>query len=97
MRNEHTALQALENLVDYYVQTRKGGQTMGIPLTPMSIGEIITLMKSSKSQFEWDENVKKVKRSYSGRMPDFWQKQIIESGLYGAVLGKFSKAEKKEG
>jgi len=24
-------------------------------------------------------------------MPDFWQKEIIESGLHGAVSAKFNK------
>jgi len=90
MSNQHTALQDLENDVDYVIQRLKG-QPMGTPLTPMSIREVITLMKSSRSQFAWDENAVKVKRSYGGRMPDFWQKEIIESGLHGAVSAKFNK------
>lgn len=46
----------------------------------MNEQEVVDLMKSSKSENEWNKNADKVKSAYNG-YPDFWYKSIIMSGL----------------
>ncbi len=43
--------------------------------------EIISIMKSSNSKYEWNKNCKRVKMSYGGRFPRWWFAEMIESGL----------------
>lgn len=50
----------------------------------MSKDQVITLMKSSKSESEWNENCDTVKKLYKG-YPDYWYKEIILSGLLNEV------------
>jgi len=42
--------------------------------------EVIKLMKSSKSEAEWNNNCDKVKKECGG-YPDFWYEEIVKSRL----------------
>ncbi len=44
----------------------------------MSREEVINLMKSSRSENEWNANLNKVKQAFDG-YPDFWYETIIQS------------------
>lgn len=46
----------------------------------MSEQEVVDLMKSSKSEKEWNDNADKVKAACKG-YPDFWFKSIVMSGI----------------
>ena len=46
----------------------------------MSEAEVVALMKSSKTQREWNENCDKVQRACGG-YPSFWYTAIIASGI----------------
>jgi len=46
--------------------------------------EVIDLMKSSKSEKEWNANCDKVKKICDG-YPDFWYATIVMSGLVNEV------------
>ena len=46
----------------------------------MNKKEVIELMKSSKTEEEWNSNTQKVRDSCGG-YPDFWFAEIIASGL----------------
>ena len=50
--------------------------------------EVVTLMKSSQSATQWDENCTKVKRACNG-YPRFWHAAIISSGVADEVAKKF--------
>lgn len=50
--------------------------------------EVVKLMKSSKSEKEWNENCDKVKKECNG-YPDFWYVEIIMSGLAGRKHTEF--------
>jgi hypothetical protein len=50
----------------------------------MNEAQVIELMKSSKSETEWNANCDKVKRACNG-YPPFWYKAIIMSGLLNRV------------
>lgn len=52
----------------------------------MNKNEVITLMKSSKNEEDWDKNCDKVKAACGG-YPDFWYPEIIVSGLCDETLG----------
>lgn len=54
----------------------------------MSREEVIELMKSSKTEKEWNNNCDKVKKSCNG-YPDFWYSEIILSGLAAVVTSEF--------
>ena len=43
--------------------------------------EIVDLMKSSKTEKEWNENCNKVKRAHHGKYPDCWFELIISKGI----------------
>jgi hypothetical protein len=53
----------------------------------MTQQEIIDLMKSSKSDNEWNDNCAKVKTEFGGHYPDFWYAAIIQSDLVNQTLG----------
>lgn len=53
----------------------------------MNEQEVVDLMKSSKSQQEWNQNCDKVKAACGG-YPDFWYSAIVLSGLLEQTLGK---------
>jgi len=46
----------------------------------MNKDEVVTLMKSSKSEIEWNRNANKVKKACSG-YPNFWFTEIVISGV----------------
>ena len=46
----------------------------------MSIHEVVELMKSSRSEAEWNDNCDRVKRNCGG-YPSWWYETIIMSGL----------------
>ena len=52
----------------------------------MSEQEVVALMKSSKSESEWNANCDKVKKACGG-YPPFWYKAIVLSGLAAKILG----------
>lgn len=55
----------------------------------MSQDEVVALMRSSKTEKEWNENCDKVKRACGG-YPDFWYPAIVASGLVYEVKAKFT-------
>ena len=56
----------------------------------MGIEDVIALMKSSKSEVEWNSNCDKVKVACDGYPPD-WYKEIILSGLATEVTARFGR------
>lgn len=50
----------------------------------MNQQQVIDLMKSSKSESEWNDNCKKVKNE-CGCYPSFWWPAIVLSGLMAQV------------
>jgi len=49
----------------------------------MTEQEVLTLMKSSRSEYEWNLNCDAVKRAHNGGYPSFWYSLIIASGVLG--------------
>lgn len=61
----------------------------------MNEQEVITLMRSSKSEKEWNANCDAVKKACNG-YPPFWFSAIVMSGLADEVTASFgSNAEIK--
>jgi hypothetical protein len=56
--------------------------------------EVITLMESSKSENEWNNNCGKVKEACNG-YPDYWYREIIMSGLCDRVSSRFGGSGSK--
>jgi hypothetical protein len=50
----------------------------------MNEDEVVSLMKSSKSEAEWNDNCDKVKKACGG-YPEFWYDAIILSGVADTV------------
>jgi hypothetical protein len=50
--------------------------------------EVVDLMKSSKSEQEWNDNADKVKAACGG-YPDFWFGAIVLSGVMTKTLASF--------
>lgn len=50
----------------------------------MNEQQVVDLMKSSKSEEEWNANRDKVKTVFGG-YPDFWYRAIVLSGLAAEV------------
>ncbi len=51
----------------------------------MNKDDVINLMKSSTSKKSWDDNIIKVKQSFNGELPDYWDADIVPlepTGLY---------------
>jgi len=42
--------------------------------------DVVELMKSSKTEQEWNDNCDRVKREFGG-YPDFWYSAIVLSGI----------------
>lgn len=55
----------------------------------MTHNQVISLMESSKSEAEWNENCDKVKKACNG-YPDYWFSDIIVSGLAARVQATWS-------
>ena len=56
----------------------------------MTQQEVIDLMKSSKSEEDWNKNCDLVKQKCNG-YPPFWYKEIILSGLADEIMQKFGE------
>ena len=54
----------------------------------MSEQEVINLMKSSKSEQEWNDNCNKVIKACDG-YPPFWYSAIVTSGLADEVSSQW--------
>lgn len=54
----------------------------------MDKDEVIALMRSSKSEREWNDNCTKVKTACGG-YPSWWFATIVSSGLAGEVAASF--------
>lgn len=50
----------------------------------MTKEEVITLMKSSKNENEWDQNCDKVKAAFDS-YPEWWYAEIVLSGIMWQV------------
>lgn len=55
--------------------------------------QVIKLMESSKTQEEWNNNCDLVKGRCEG-YPEYWFKEIIQSGLASRVLARFGQDDK---
>lgn len=47
--------------------------------------EVIGLMMTSRSPYDWNDNCDKVKAAFNGEYPEFWFKAIIDSGVMSFV------------
>ena len=54
----------------------------------MNEQEVVALMKSSKSEAEWNENCDKVKKA-CGDYPPFWYSAIVLSGIAATTAASF--------
>ncbi|MBT4941675.1 MAG: hypothetical protein HOL80_01015 [Candidatus Magasanikbacteria bacterium] len=54
----------------------------------MTQREVVALMKSSKSEIEWNTNRNKVKKACGG-YPDFWYTAIVLSGVAAETAKNF--------
>jgi len=52
----------------------------------MTKDEVKTLMRSSRTEAEWNTNCDKVKAACGG-YPEFWFAEIVQSGLMNEVMG----------
>jgi|TARA_Y100000310_G_C20691033_1_gene822215 hypothetical protein len=59
----------------------------------MTIQEVKDLMLSSKNREDWGKNCNIIKKKCNG-YPDFWYREIIQSGLCDEVLGEGSSKMK---
>ncbi len=50
--------------------------------------DVVNLMKSSKSETEWNANCDKVKSANGGDYPSFWFAAIIMSGIINMPLSQ---------
>lgn len=55
----------------------------------MTRDEVTALMKSSKSEAEWNANCDKVKKACGGQYPGFWYEVVVLSGLVHQVSAGF--------
>jgi hypothetical protein len=60
----------------------------------MNKQEVIDLMKSSKSNKDWNTNCDIVKLENGGGYPNYWYAEVILSGLCDATLGAGSSTIK---
>lgn len=54
----------------------------------MTQNEVVELMKSSKSEQEWNDNCDEVKKKCGG-YPEFWYGAIVISGVINEVNAKY--------
>lgn len=54
----------------------------------MTQDEVVSLMSSSKSENEWNQNCDQVKASFNGQYPDFWYFAIILGGVHKKNKGR---------
>jgi hypothetical protein len=60
----------------------------------MEKSDVVSLMESSKSEREWNNNCDKVKDACNG-YPDYWYREIVMSGLYDRVSSRFGGSGSK--
>lgn len=51
----------------------------------MTQDKALDLMKSSKSEKEWNNNQDAVKEAHANQFPDWWYDKVIASGLYYTI------------
>jgi len=52
---------------------------------------VVSLMKSSKNESEWNANCDKIKKINNGGYPEFWYETVLASGLMNQVSVSWSK------
>lgn len=52
----------------------------------MNEQQVVELMKSSRSESDWNANCNKVKAACGGCYPSFWYTAIIKSGIAAEVM-----------
>ncbi len=55
----------------------------------MTMSEVIDLMKSSRSESEWNANRDHVKRMHDGKYPDYWYGRIMIGGVLSETKAKW--------
>ena len=53
--------------------------------------DLVALMKSSKSEKEWNDNCDKVKAANGRQYPSFWYMAIMVSGIAHTVQSSWGK------
>lgn len=59
----------------------------------MSVEEVINLLKTSKSEVQWNNNVDEITRRCNG-YPDFWFTTVIMSGLMNTIAAQWGGSDK---
>lgn len=57
----------------------------------MTDNEVVALMKSSKTEAEWNGNCDAVKKAFDGQCPSFWFPLILASGVMALTVAEFTK------
>lgn len=47
-------------------------------------------MQSSNTQDEWNQNLEKVKSAHNGELPEYWYREIVNSGLVDEIAKKWN-------
>ncbi len=53
----------------------------------MTRDEVLSLMRSSKTEADWNANCDKVKAAHNGEYPPYWFSDVIQSGPIAEVMG----------
>lgn len=61
-------------------------------LTPTAVREYLS---HSKSIAEWDLRVEQVKRENNGKLPDFWDREIIQSQYFDGLKKSWNSTLQK--
>jgi hypothetical protein len=59
----------------------------------MTREEVIQLMRSSRTEQEWNDNCNKVMKACDG-YPHYWFEAIVSSGLMSTVTARFGNDDK---
>ena len=57
----------------------------------MTEQEVVKLMRTSKSEIEWNSNCDKVKAKFKSTYPPFWYKAIILSGVVSTMQRSWAR------
>lgn len=52
----------------------------------MTEQEVVSLMSSSTSEDEWNDNCDRVKAAFGNDYPDWWYGKVIASGVHGKTV-----------
>jgi len=55
----------------------------------MTAIQVLKLMKTSKTEAEWEHNCEKVKAAHDGNYPNFWFETIFASGVAKEVTARW--------